>query len=99
MVNIAVSKMSSKGQVVIPNSIRKNFKIGENIVFVEKNGEILLKNMNDFSKKFQEDFSRAKKYTSMIEAYERGELETVDFKNVEDAVKYLDDLDKNGGKI
>ena len=103
MVNIAVSKISSKGQVVIPNSVRKNFQKGEKVVFIEKNGELIMKNMKDFSKKFQEDFLRAQKYTKMIEAYDRGELETTSFKSAEEAIDYLNNLDenmkKNGGRI
>ena len=93
-----MSKISSKGQVVIPNYMRKNFSQGEKVVFIEKNGVIIMKNMKDFSKKFQKDFSRAQRIDKMIEDYEQGKLKTKKFPNVYEAVDYLDSLENDRGR-
>lgn len=48
MANIATTKMSSKGQVVIPESIRKqlNLKTGEQFVVVGEKDVIILKSIS-----------------------------------------------------
>jgi AbrB family looped-hinge helix DNA binding protein len=45
MANVATTKMSSKGQVVIPEDIRKrlNFKTGSQFVVVGENDVVILK--------------------------------------------------------
>jgi AbrB family looped-hinge helix DNA binding protein len=48
MANVATTKMSSKGQVVIPESIRKqlNLKTGEQFVVVGEKDVIILKSIS-----------------------------------------------------
>lgn len=97
MVELGMSKISTKGQVVIPNYMRKNFPKGEKVVFIEENGVIIMKNMKDFSKRFQKDFSRAQRIDKIVEDYEQGKLKTINFKDVNSAIEYLDNLDKKSG--
>lgn len=41
-----LARMSSNGQVVIPVEIRKKLELesGDKVLFIEKNGEIIIKN-------------------------------------------------------
>ena len=49
---IETTKISSRGQLVIPESIRKSLKLkeGTKIVLIEKNGKITLEKEEDFLK-------------------------------------------------
>ena len=40
---IDTTKMSSRGQVVIPLDMRKDIKKGEKLIVIKKDGEIILK--------------------------------------------------------
>ena len=40
---IDTTKMSSRGQVVIPLDMRKDIKEGEKLIVIKKDGEIILK--------------------------------------------------------
>ena len=54
-INIDISKISSKGQIVIPKKMREHFKEGDNIVLIEEDNRIILKNIEDLSDNFKED--------------------------------------------
>ena len=55
MVNFTISKISSKGQIVIPKNMRKNFSLGEKILIIEDKKKLILEKANDFSKKYVDD--------------------------------------------
>jgi len=42
---LGISKLTSKGQITIPKNVREKLKLkqGDIIVFVEKNGEIIIR--------------------------------------------------------
>jgi len=68
MKNLATTKMSSKGQVVIPENIRKRLKLktGSRFVVVGKNDVIILKtieppSMQEFNGLIKEVRQKAKK--------------------------------------
>lgn len=48
MANVSTTKMSSKGQVVIPESIRKqlNLKVGAQFIVVAEKDVVILKNIS-----------------------------------------------------
>lgn len=43
MDSISVSKISSKGQIVLPKSIREKFNEHDEVVFIQRGNEIILK--------------------------------------------------------
>ena len=61
MANIDITRMSSKGQVVIPADMRKNFKEGDKIVVIQNNGQLILKKADDFDKNLEEDLEFARR--------------------------------------
>ena len=68
MAQIDITRMSSKGQVVIPHELRKGFKEGDKIVVIRGNDQIILKKADKFDKNIEEDLEFAKRTE---EAYKR----------------------------
>jgi len=52
----AIAKVSTKGQIVIPNSLRKNIKKGDGFLIIKHDGRMILKNIKDIAKDVKEDF-------------------------------------------
>ncbi len=72
MVNISITKLSSKGQIVIPQEMRSSLQEGERLVLIENEGKIILKKMKDFNKNLEEDLKFAKRTEEAFREYERG---------------------------
>jgi len=58
---IEITKMTSRGQVVIPQDIREKegFEEGEKFVVVDINGTILLKRVKNLTTKTLDDFEKS----------------------------------------
>ena len=48
-VNIDVTKLSSRGQIVIPQDMRKEFSVGEKFVIIKKDHQFILKPVRSFT--------------------------------------------------
>lgn len=46
---IATTRLSSRGQIVIPSKMRVGFKEGENLVIVKKGDELIIKREKEVS--------------------------------------------------
>ena len=79
MVNISITRMSSKGQIVIPQELRKGIKEGEEFIVIRDDDRIILKNTKDFDKNLKEDLEFAKRTEEAWQSYERGEFIKMDF--------------------
>ena len=76
--DIAITKMSSKGQIVIPVEMRKGIKEGEKLVIIQAKGQLILKKASAFSKKLLEDLEFARRTEEAWKSYERGEFIEMD---------------------
>ena len=81
MVEISITKISSKGQVVIPQEMRDKLKEGDKLVVIKNDGQIILKKMEDFNKNLQEDLEFAKRTEEAWKRYDRGEFISMDAGN------------------
>ena len=79
MVDISITKMSSKGQIVIPSEMRKDIKEGEKIVIMQSGKQLILKRAKDFDKNLEEDLIFAKRTEEAWKKYEKGEFIEMDF--------------------
>ena len=79
MVQINITKMSSKGQIVIPSEMRKNIKEGEKIVIIQNGDQLILKKAKDFSKNIEEDLIFAKRTEEAWKRFDKGEFISMDF--------------------
>ncbi len=73
MGNIGITRMSSKGQIVIPQDMRKNIKEGEKLVIIEGDGKLILKKANKMDEIFQEDLEFARRTEEALKRIEAGE--------------------------
>ena len=85
---IALTKMSSKGQIVIPKEMRSNIREGETFVIIKNNKQIILKKAKDFDKNIKEDIEFAKRTEESWKEYERGEFTS------QSTNEFLEDLKK-----
>ncbi len=73
MVEIEITRMSSKGQVVIPSNFRKHIKEGDTLVVLKNNDQIILKPASAMDKQLAEDLEFAKRTEEAYKRIEAGE--------------------------
>ncbi|MBS3099832.1 AbrB/MazE/SpoVT family DNA-binding domain-containing protein [Candidatus Pacearchaeota archaeon] len=78
MENISITRVSSKGQVVIPVEMRKNFKEGDKLVVIQNNKQIILEKIDDFDKNLEEDLEFARRTEEALKRHEKGEFVSMD---------------------
>jgi AbrB family looped-hinge helix DNA binding protein len=88
MINVAITKLSSKGQIVIPSEMRDDFSKGEKLVIIKSGKQLILKKVSDLGKNFEEDLAFAKKTEEAWQSYESGEFVSLP------ADKFLEELEK-----
>ena len=74
MMNIDITKMSSKGQIVIPKEMRKNIKVGEKLVIIQNKKQLILKKAKDFDKNIEEDLEFARRTEEAWKRYDEGKF-------------------------
>ena len=79
MANINVTKLSSKGQVVIPADMRKDLHEGDKLVIIRNNDQIILKKASDFDKNLEEDLEFARRTEEAWQEIEKGKGTTMEF--------------------
>ncbi|MFH1607609.1 MAG: AbrB/MazE/SpoVT family DNA-binding domain-containing protein [archaeon] len=82
MANINITKMSSKGQVVIPLDMRKGFNEGDKILIIQHKGKLILKKAEDTDENFQEDLEFARRTEEALKRIDAGEFISVDSENL-----------------
>ena len=79
MVTIGVTRISSKGQIVIPSEMRKDLKEGDELLIIKDEDRIILKKGEKLTEKVKEDLEFAKRTEEAWKSYERGEFKEMDF--------------------
>ena len=69
-----MTKMSSKGQIVIPLEMRKEINEGEKLLVIQSDGKIILKKATEIDEAFQEDLEFARRTEEAWKSYDRGEF-------------------------
>ncbi|MBC8500135.1 MAG: AbrB/MazE/SpoVT family DNA-binding domain-containing protein [Nanoarchaeota archaeon] len=77
--DIAITKMSSKGQIVIPAEMREDIKEGEKLVVIKNKKHLLLKKASEFGKDIEDDIIFAKRTEEAWKRYEKGEFIEMEF--------------------
>ncbi len=87
MAQISVTKMSSKGQIVIPAELRHGINEGESLVVIRNNEQIILKKADKFDKNLAEDLEFAKRTEEAWKEIEEGKSVSVSLKDFLDEMK------------
>lgn len=72
MSDISVTRMSSKGQIVIPSDMRKGLKEGEKFVVIRSGTKFILKRASEFDENVAEDIRFAERTEEALRRYEKG---------------------------
>jgi AbrB family looped-hinge helix DNA binding protein len=87
MVEVAITRLSSKGQIVIPSHLRKDFKIGEELLILKKNNQVILQRMKNIDDKFKDELRFALRTEKALKRYEKGEFKQ---KSAKDFLKEIE---------
>ena len=87
MDGINITKMSSKGQVVIPLEMRKDMKEGDKLLIIKNGNQIILKKASDFDEQLKEDLEFARRTEAAYKRHEKGEFISMNF---DDFIKEMD---------
>lgn len=85
--DIAITKMSSKGQIVIPAEMRKKIKKGEKLVIIKNGHQLIIEKVSDLGKSLKDDLIFAKRTEEALKRYEKGEFIEMDFDDFLEEVK------------
>lgn len=77
--NVAMTKMSSKGQVVIPAEMRMGFAEGDKLVIIRSHDQIIMKHADKLDRNFSEDLEFAKKTAAAWTRIKEGKGVKMDF--------------------
>jgi AbrB family looped-hinge helix DNA binding protein len=79
IMDIAITKMSSKGQIVIPAEMRKDVKEGEKLVIIKNKDQLILKKASEMETKFLDDLEFARRTEEAWKRYDKGEFKEMNF--------------------
>jgi AbrB family looped-hinge helix DNA binding protein len=85
--DVAIARMSSKGQVVIPSEMRKDIGKGEKLVIIKNDDQLIMKKASKLSRNLKEDIIFAKRTEEALKKYEKGEFKEMDFEDFLKEVK------------
>jgi len=77
MAELSITKMSSKGQIVIPLEMRKEFHEGEKFVVIKAGKQLILKTLAAFDKNIEEDLEFARRTEEAWKSYDKGEFKSM----------------------
>ena len=72
--DIGITKMSSKGQVVIPAEMRADISSGEKLFIIKNENQIILKKTSDMDKTLKEDIDFAKRTEEALRRHDKGKF-------------------------
>ena len=85
---IAITKISSKGQIVIPSSMRKDLSVGEELLIIKDHDRLIMKKITEVTKKLKKDLDFARRIEKAWKNYEKGKFKSLS------ADKFLEELEK-----
>ena len=86
--DIAITKMSSKGQVVIPAEMRKGIKEGDKLLIIQNDRQLIMKKASDMEKNVAEDLEFARKTEDALKRIESGKGTKMEFS------KFIEEMKK-----
>jgi len=85
--DVAITKMSSKGQVVIPSEMRTGIDEGDKILIIQNDDQLIMKKASKLDINLKEDLGFAKKTDEAWKRIEKGKGIKMDFDDFMDEMK------------
>ena len=79
MMEIDITRLSSKGQIVIPREMRKEFREGEKLLIIKDKNRLVLKKASKIDEQLEEDLEFARRTEEALKRIEAGEGITMEF--------------------
>ena len=76
---IGITKMSTKGQIVIPSELRDDFKTGDKLIVIKNKDRLIIKKASALDKRFAEDLAFAKETEEAYHRIKSGEGTEIEF--------------------
>ena len=76
--DVAITRMSSKGQVVIPAEMRKGLSEGDKLLIIQKDDRLIMKKASRLDENLSEDLEFAKRTEEALKRYEKGKFKIMD---------------------
>ncbi len=70
--DVAITRMSSKGQVVIPNEMRGDLHEGDKLIIIKNDHQLIMKKATELEKNLKEDLEFAKRTEQAWKRIEEG---------------------------
>ena len=77
--DVAITRMSSKGQVVIPAEMRKGFQEGDKLLLIQTDDRLIMKKASKLDKALKDDLEFAKRTEEAWKRIEEGKGIKMDF--------------------
>jgi len=75
--DVAITRMSSKGQIVIPAEMRKGINEGDKLVIIKNDHQLIMKKASDFDKNLKDDIEFARRTEEAWKRYGKGEFKSL----------------------
>ena len=85
---VAITKVSSKGQIVIPSHMRKGITIGEEFLIIKEGDKLIMKKIGELTQQLREELLFAQRVEKAWKKYEKGKFKSLS------ASKFLEELEK-----
>lgn len=72
--DVAITTMSSKGQVVIPQEMRKGLREGDKLLIIQNDDQIIMKKATKLDINLKEDLEFARRTEEAWKRYGKGEF-------------------------
>lgn len=79
MIDVGVTRMSTKGQIVIPADMRDDFDVGDKLLIIKSEHQLIIKKASKVEKVLEKDLEFAKITGEALKKYENGEFTKMDF--------------------
>ena len=76
---VGLTKMSTKGQIVIPSDLRDEFAAGEKLLVIRNHDQLIIKKASQLDKNHAEDLVFAKKTEEAWQRIQEGKGTRMDF--------------------
>ena len=85
--DISVTTLSSKGQIVIPMEMRKDIKEGEKLIIIKNKNQLIIERISEFDKKLEDDLEFARRTEEAWKKYIKGDFVEMNFNDFLEEVK------------